>query len=297
MMSERTVQEQMEHFCKCGQCFEYIANLQSIEHIELHSLLKSFSEFAKSKGLDCILPVENRDTDHSNQLFHTYIKRFGEQIRDEFNSFLRDADIALTNNYLEFKKKNYSERRGSHDGVSNLALQLVESYREYRRPIPAAPPRPRIPKLGEKNDDYPHELRSYIEELEEWSKENKKEATLDTFAFWSLKLPAIIVAATTGLWAHYELEHISIISGSVASICIAIDGIHPRGLLRNTHLRAHHDIRSLLTIIVNKWRMRNSKAKLENIMREIIRDSEPKREEIAKYIREAETALKHKTET
>jgi len=66
-------------------------------------------------------------------------------------------------------------------------------------PVLASSPKPGIPKKGTENDNYPLELRSYIEELEEWSKANKKEATQDALAFWSLKLPAIIVAATTGL--------------------------------------------------------------------------------------------------
>ena len=167
----------------------------------------------------------------------------------------------------------------------------------FPAPTLSPPPMPKIPKKGDKCDDYPPELRSYIEELEEWASENKNEANQNAFAFWSLKFPAILVAATTGLWANYGLEYIGVISGSVASICIAVDGINPRGLLRNTHLRAYHDILNLLSTIVNQWRTKNQNAKPENIMRKIIIDAEPKRKKIARYIKEAEIALKHKDET
>lgn len=47
---------------------------------------------------------------------------------------------------------------------------------------------------------------------------------------------------------------------AVASIYVIVDGVHPRGMLRNIHLRAYHDIRILSTNMVSQWRSRESSA-------------------------------------
>tara|TARA_B100001939_G_scaffold258726_1_gene225648 strand:+ start:227 stop:628 length:402 start_codon:yes stop_codon:yes gene_type:complete len=112
--------------------------------------------------------------------------------------------------------------------------------------------------------------------------------------FWSFKVPAILSSASAGFWAHFELVTVSVIMGVIASVCVIIDGIHPRGLLRNTHLRAFHDLRLLSSSMVSKWRARNSTAKPDNVARKIIRDAEDERQRIGAYIRDAETALQHK---
>jgi hypothetical protein len=139
-------------------------------------------------------------------------------------------------------------------------------------------------------------LKKQLVELEKWADANKKDALRDQLAFWSLKIPAILAAASAGVWAHFELTTVSVIAGSISSLCVIIDGIHPRGMLRNVHLRAYHDITNLITKMVFEWRYRTEIANDNDIARQIIRDNEEERRKIAIYIRDAETALQHKTE-
>jgi hypothetical protein len=127
----------------------------------------------------------------------------------------------------------------------------------------------------------PWDLHNHIRELERWATANKQEAFYDAIAFWSLKVPALLAAASAGVWAHFELTTVSVIAGAMASVCVIVDGIHPRGMLRNTHLRA--------------WRTRSHHASDENTAKRIMRDAEPERVRIAGYIRNAETALKPET--
>lgn len=91
-------------------------------------------------------------------------------------------------------------------------------------PAPPPPPKPRDNSI---TDD----LCEYLAELESWAIANKSDALKDTAAFWILKVPAILVSATAGLWAHFELISISVFFGAIASFCIIIDGLHPRGML------------------------------------------------------------------
>lgn len=143
-------------------------------------------------------------------------------------------------------------------------------------------------------DSMPVDLRDYLEELERWALANKKDMRLDTLAFWMLKLPAIFASASAGIWAYLQLPTISIICGAIASFCVIIDGLLPRGMLRNTHLRAYHDIRMLIYQIINQYRSRPSTATADDTSRRLIREAEVERQEIASYVRDAEATLRDK---
>jgi hypothetical protein len=138
----------------------------------------------------------------------------------------------------------------------------------------------------------PEKLMEPLRDLEEWAISNKRDARRDAVAFWMLKLPAIFASASAGVWAHFDFVTISVIAGAIASVCVIIDGVHPRGMLRNVHLRAFHDIRMLSTKMLNEWRSRNPSSEHADVIAKIIRDAEPQRVKIASYIRDAETALK-----
>ena len=142
----------------------------------------------------------------------------------------------------------------------------------------------------------PEDLRQQLTELEQWAIANQSDARSDAIAFWSLKIPAILASACAGVVAHFDLTTVSVIAGAVASVCVIIDGVHPRGMLRNLHLRAYHDIRILSTNMVVLWRSRNSGANGDHTARQIIRNAEKERQRIAAYIRDAETSLKFKSE-
>src|SRR5689334_5204897 len=85
-------------------------------------------------------------------------------------------------------------------------------------------------------------LRNTTDTLEKWAQENKKDADKDLITFWALKIPAILSSASAGVWAHFGLTGVSVVAGAIASLCVIADGLLPRGMLRNTHLRAYHDI-------------------------------------------------------
>ncbi len=138
----------------------------------------------------------------------------------------------------------------------------------------------------------PQELNDTLNELEKWALANQRDAKRDAVAFWILKVPAIFASASAGVWAHFNFITIGVITGAIASVCVIIDGVHPRGMLRNIHLRAFHDIRNLSTKMVSGWRSRNKSSNDANVAAKLIRDAESERTKIALYIRNAETALK-----
>jgi hypothetical protein len=142
----------------------------------------------------------------------------------------------------------------------------------------------------------PDELLQQLIELERWAVANRDDAKRDAIAFWSLKVPAILASAGAGVMAHFDLSTTSVIAGAIASACILVDGVHPRGTLRNLHLRAHHDIRILASNMVVQWRSRDAVTDEQEVARRIIRDAEKERRRIAGYVRDAETALGNKAE-
>ena len=143
----------------------------------------------------------------------------------------------------------------------------------------------------------PDELQDQLDEFETWAINNKNDARMDTFAFWMLKVPAILASASAGVWAQFNWTTVSVISGAIASLCVIIDGIHPRGMLRNTHLCAYHDIRNLTLHMMSEWRSRATNTNHDNVARKIISEVEPERQRIAEYVRNAETALKFEDKT
>jgi hypothetical protein len=158
----------------------------------------------------------------------------------------------------------------------------------------AKPPHPTNSEIRNGLDNtLPPDLQYLINELKYWAKANKRDAIRDAIAFWSLKLPAMISAASSGVWAYLDLPIVSVISGAIASLCVIMDGVHPRGMLRNTHLRAVHDLRNLVAKMMTQWRTRNRQAKEFTVISRIISEAEPERQRIAKYLRDAETSLEN----
>jgi hypothetical protein len=135
-----------------------------------------------------------------------------------------------------------------------------------------------------------HSWKDHLDKLEQWAQANQKDASNDAVAFWLFKVPAIVASASAGVWARFGFTAVGVIVGAIASLCVIVDGIHPRGMLRNTHLRAFHDIRNLRNHMVSQFRS-SSAGQPEKTVRKIIRESESERERIAAYIRDAETAL------
>lgn len=135
-------------------------------------------------------------------------------------------------------------------------------------------------------------LAAHIASLERWALANERDARRDMWSFWALKIPAILAASAGGILAQYGWAPAGAILGVIASVSVIIDGIYPRGMLHNTHVRAVHDLRDLTN---HMWVTLDSTAgPADEIVRTIIRDSEKKRQEIAAYVRDAEIALNYK---
>jgi len=98
----------------------------------------------------------------------------------------------------------------------------------------------------------PRILQEAIQTLEDWARRNNEEAKKDGRKFWALKLPAILVSASSGLLAHLRV-HAGIAAGVLASVCILIDGLVRTGDLRLVHLKAVAEIKLLKHEIQASW--------------------------------------------
>lgn len=147
----------------------------------------------------------------------------------------------------------------------------------------------------------PKELVSEIEEFEKWARANERDAKRDAILFWILKIPAILCSASAGIFAYFDLKLLPIIAGAIASLCVLIDGLNPRGKLRNVHLKAHHDLRNLQHTISTEWKKvsvgKSTEEECAKRAVEILEEAQKKSKRIAAYIKNAETALDVKSDT
>jgi hypothetical protein len=101
----------------------------------------------------------------------------------------------------------------------------------------------------------PVALQEQLRGLETWALANRRDSKLDAIKFWSLKIPAIVVAAGSGVSGYYELKGLAVIAGAVASLCVLIDALNPGGALRNAHLRAFNELRILQERMKSQWQV------------------------------------------
>ena len=102
--------------------------------------------------------------------------------------------------------------------------------------------------------DMPPELVSFLESLEVWAHGNEKDAKADEKRYWSLKIPSLLLTASSGIaaLASYRTYIIATIS-ALGTIFVGLDTILKPGRLRGVHMVAFHDIRSLQDSIVSQW--------------------------------------------
>lgn len=155
----------------------------------------------------------------------------------------------------------------------------------------ALAPMPRPNDLNE----MPKILRDQLRELETWAQENRSDARKDAIRFWVLKIPAVIISASAGIFAYFKWEAGAVIASAIASICVLIDGLSPGGALRNSHYKAFLDLRKLQQSIQARWRVESWKATGEDAEKElaakIIKNAQKEIERVATYLRDAESAL------
>ena len=145
-------------------------------------------------------------------------------------------------------------------------------------------------RSGAVETDLPELLSNALLELEEWARKNQRQADRNAIAFWLFKGPAIAASGSLIIWDHFGMNGVGVVAGSIAGILVAIDGLNPRGQLRNAYLRSVHDIRQLENRIMNKWRVRQHSDGSEAI-RSIIQEAQIERERIENRLRDVETGM------
>jgi|GEM_PF-2394651 len=179
-------------------------------------------------------------------------------------------------------------------GFTRLSEGRSQPMQEAPPPTAAAPPT----TGSSESEGMPAELRSFVSELEEWARLNQTDARHDTIRFWILKVPAILSSACAGVLAINHFETAAAILAAIATTCILIDGVNPGGQLRNAHVRAVHDLRTLQHQVVNDWRvgcLRGTNTK--KLAAELLQKAEKVREQVAAALKGAETSFAKSVDT
>jgi hypothetical protein len=144
--------------------------------------------------------------------------------------------------------------------------------------------------------DMPAELDRFIRETEQWVQENKRDARIAALKFWMLKGPAIASSALSGVALLQQVPEASAVLSALAAVCVLIDGVQPRGLMRNTLLSAVHDLRALEHEVVSKWRVGSLKGADSRLLAAgILEDAQVEWKKIEARVRDAETAFGEKS--
>jgi hypothetical protein len=144
-------------------------------------------------------------------------------------------------------------------------------------------------KVPPDKEHLPQNLANMLREIREQAEANLRRARWDAAAFWILKIPAIVAAASSGIWAHFEMPTGSIFAGGIASLCVLIDGIASPGKLRVAHLTAYHDLAALISRMMGRWRARSQRRKDETVASQIIDNASAELRGINASLRDAET--------
>jgi hypothetical protein len=262
-------------------------------------------------SLEVILPSRESETRQRDKVLDLLSRIAARVLHQEVYSFVLGVHRTLWRG--EFDRLTANER---HDFLLRLrsvsildpdaatpSARPLPAPPPSARPLPAPPPIARAPPpissdvstgspLPSERNGMPDELVGHLRSLTRWHDANKRDAAKDLVAYWLLKIPAIFSSAMAGVWAHFGMTTASVICGAISSFCIIVDALNPRGVLRNVHTRAVHDIAILSSRMVSRWNMRAPSAREFSFARTVIREFEDERVRIATYIRDAETALK-----
>src|SRR5712691_9619715 len=98
---------------------------------------------------------------------------------------------------------------------ANLLVVAVQEWRfaELFRSVCKETVGSTLPKLTCRIDANlnPRTYDCRVHELEAWAQANKRDASRDVWAFWALKIPAILASASAGVWAHFGLTTVSVV--------------------------------------------------------------------------------------
>ncbi|MCG8345631.1 MAG: hypothetical protein MI685_10820 [Chlorobiales bacterium] len=156
--------------------------------------------------------------------------------------------------------------------------------------MPAAPP---PPDFSSENKDMPDALKRELRKIYHWADDNKKESRRDELKFWALKLPATLIAASSGITSHFDISLISTILASIASVLVVIDGVVRPGKLRDLHHYAHFELCELADEVSSEWSKEVlNGVKAENtIATELMEKIKDQKRRISKYLKQNEAPL------
>lgn len=161
-------------------------------------------------------------------------------------------------------------------------------------PVGSPPPGSPAPKVQgtEGSPPLPPQVREFVAELENWATLNRGDARRDTIRFWVLKIPAVASSASASILALAHLDTIAAVVAAIASACILIDAVNPGGQLRNAHLRAVHELRTLQHELMNEWRIASLRgSSSDSAAAQLLENAEKVRARIAADLGAAETAF------
>ncbi len=140
--------------------------------------------------------------------------------------------------------------------------------------------------------EMPTELESQLGTLEQWALRNRQDARRDVITFWALKIPAILAASSSGIFSYFQWQAAPIVAGALASLCVLIDGLHPMGQLRNTHMKAFYDLRTLEQNMKARWQVGRLRGEVgRTLAANIIESAMAEKDKISKYLKDAEASL------
>lgn len=150
-----------------------------------------------------------------------------------------------------------------------------------------APPPRRRP-----NKEMPNALKDELSQIHRWADENSREASQDSWKFWMLKLPAIVISASSGLTAYLGLSTLGVVSASVASALILIDAVLRPGKLRDVHHLAQFELRTLADEIMGEWssKVLRNRQEPELIAALLLERIQKERRRVANYLKRTETS-------
>jgi len=146
------------------------------------------------------------------------------------------------------------------------------------------------PKHDNENKDMPDALKQEIRKIYHWADGNKKESKRDELNFWALKLPATLIAASSGITSHFDIPLISTILASIASVLVVIDGVVRPGKLRDLHHYAHFELCELADEISSEWskEVLNGEKAENSIAAELMEKIREEKRRISKYLKQNE---------
>jgi len=137
-------------------------------------------------------------------------------------------------------------------------------------------------------DLLPASLEEAVQSLETWAVSNLGEAKRNGRLYWLLKIPAIVLSASSGLIIYFESPFATQLAGTAVAILVAVDGLRPPGRLRDIRYRAHAELRHLENRMIAQWRSRPVGANSDEVLRRIIAEAQSERDRISAYLLEVE---------